>query len=89
MCRPPAVDSDGDARTDDDMALLKAHHWNTFIYLGVSVPVAWSELESLRATPWNIFNVLAHLEREGADPWKSYWKTKQTLAAARRKLGAA
>jgi len=57
--------------------------------LGVSVPVAWSELESLAsAAQWNIFNLHERLARSRPDPWKPYWKTKQTLAAARKKLSA-
>jgi bifunctional non-homologous end joining protein LigD len=55
--------------------------------LGVSVPVAWSALESLAsASQWNIFNVLEHLARSRADPWKAYAKTRQTLTAARKKM---
>jgi len=57
--------------------------------LGVSVPVAWSELESLAsAAQWNIFNLHERLARSRSDPWKPYWKTRQTLAAARKKLSA-
>ena len=55
--------------------------------LGVSVPVAWSALESLAsASQWNIFNVLEHLARGRADPWKAYAKTRQTLTPARKKM---
>jgi bifunctional non-homologous end joining protein LigD len=55
--------------------------------LGVSVPVAWRELNGLEAAnQWNIRNVFDRLERQRTDPWKDYWSTKQTLDAALRKL---
>jgi bifunctional non-homologous end joining protein LigD len=55
--------------------------------LGVSVPVAWKELPGLAAADqWNIANVHERLKKLRADPWKDYWKTKQTLEKAARKL---
>jgi bifunctional non-homologous end joining protein LigD len=56
--------------------------------LGVSVPLAWSELEELQsASQWNIFTVHERLAKLHADPWKDYRSTRQTLAAAMKKLG--
>jgi bifunctional non-homologous end joining protein LigD len=56
--------------------------------LGVSVPLAWSELEGLeRADQWNIFNIDERLAKQRGDPWKDYWKTRQPLTAAMKKLG--
>jgi bifunctional non-homologous end joining protein LigD len=56
--------------------------------LGVSVPVKWAELEKLEgADQWNIFNLGERLAKLRADPWKEYWTTRQSLAAAKKKLG--
>jgi bifunctional non-homologous end joining protein LigD len=56
--------------------------------LGVSVPLAWTELGALEASDqWNIFNVFERLKKKRADPWKKYWTLRQTLDDAARKLG--
>jgi DNA primase len=52
----------------------------------VSVPVAWNELTPARpADRFTINTVPPRLARQRADPWKSYWTTRQTIprAAAR------
>ncbi|MCY1004550.1 hypothetical protein OV079_02985 [Nannocystis pusilla] len=55
--------------------------------LGVSVPVAWSELDKLSAgDQWNIFNLAARLRARRGDPWADY-RNDQTLAAAAAQLG--
>ena len=55
--------------------------------LGVSVPLKWSELEGLEsAAQWNIFNVHDRLAKLRQDPWKDYWPTRQTIAAAAKRL---
>ena len=57
--------------------------------LGVSVPLAWSELAKLEsASQWNIFNLHQRMSKQRADPWKKYATTRQTLAKAAKKLGA-
>jgi len=54
--------------------------------LGVSVPCSWDELGALSGgAHWTIRNLAARIE-EHADPWRSYAKTRQTLAEARKKL---
>jgi bifunctional non-homologous end joining protein LigD len=56
--------------------------------LGVSVTLGWPELEGLEsASQWNIFTVFDRLEKLREDPWKDYKSTRQTLAAAMKKLG--
>jgi bifunctional non-homologous end joining protein LigD len=56
--------------------------------LGVSMPVAWDELPKLkRGDQWTIANAREYLSFQKTDPWSDYWKKKQTLAAAMRKLG--
>ncbi|WAS96727.1 DNA ligase D [Nannocystis punicea] len=55
--------------------------------LGVSVPVAWSELGRLTAgDQWNIFSVPARLRALRGDPWAGY-RDDQTLVAAAEQLG--
>jgi bifunctional non-homologous end joining protein LigD len=55
--------------------------------LGISVPLRWSELATLRAADqWNILNAHARLD-EGNDPWKGYAAAARSLTAARRMLG--
>jgi len=55
--------------------------------LGVSVPLAWSELAKLEsASQWNIFNLHQRTSKLRADPWKEYAATRQTLAKAAKKL---
>ncbi|HEX3062836.1 MAG TPA: DNA ligase D [Usitatibacter sp.] len=57
--------------------------------LGVSVPLAWSELAKLQSgRQWNIFNLPERIARQRADPWKDYAKTRQGLAKAAKKLAA-
>ncbi len=54
--------------------------------LGVSVPVAWSELEGLRSgAQWTVANVDERLAM--ADAWAGYVKTRQTLSGAMKALG--
>jgi bifunctional non-homologous end joining protein LigD len=54
---------------------------------GVSVPLAWEELDPkddvrLRFNVRNVPQRLASLKR---DPWASYWKTRQAIAARMKK----
>lgn len=50
--------------------------------MGVSVPVAWEELESLRGgNHWTVRNV-AERFGSGNAPWAAYASTRQTLTAA-------
>lgn len=55
--------------------------------LGVSVPISWDQLPELKASAeWTIATAREHLSFEKADPWIGYWKSKQTLTAARKRL---
>ena len=55
--------------------------------LGVSVPLKWSELQRPKsAAQWNIFTVRERLAAQRDDPWKDYKATRQSLAAAARRL---
>jgi bifunctional non-homologous end joining protein LigD len=51
--------------------------------LGVSMPVPWEMLESLRSgAQWTIVDAREHLSFHPDDPWADYWKSRQTLAKA-------
>lgn len=56
--------------------------------LGVSMPVSWNELPKLKSgAHWTIETAREHLSFQTDDPWAEYWKKKQPLAAATKKLG--
>ena len=58
--------------------------------LGVSVPLAWNELEGLKAAnQWTIVTVHERLEKLKRDPWKEYGKVRQSLVKAAKLLDAA
>ena len=58
--------------------------------LGVSMPLAWEELEGLKsASQWNITNAHDRLQRQRADPWQDYRRTRQTIKRAAQKLATA
>jgi len=55
--------------------------------LGISVPIDWSELDSLASsTQWNISNIQDRLE-VGNGPWKNYRTSAQSLGSAMKVLG--
>jgi len=55
--------------------------------LGVSVPVAWDELERLHsASQWHIGNIHERLD-VGNSPWEDHGFARQSLTAAMRALG--
>lgn len=55
--------------------------------LGVSVPISWDQLAELKSgAQWTIATAREHLSFEKVDPWADYWKSKQTLTAARKLL---
>ncbi|HUG23552.1 DNA ligase D [Piscinibacter sp.] len=57
--------------------------------LGVSMPVSWEQLPSLKGgAQWTIATAREYLSFEKSDPWADYWKTRQTLAAATKRLGS-
>ncbi|MGE5452751.1 MAG: DNA ligase D [Acidobacteriota bacterium] len=56
--------------------------------LGVSMPVAWDDLMSLKSgAQWTIATAREHLSFETADPWQAYWGARQTLTKAMKALG--
>ena len=55
--------------------------------LGVSMPVSWDQLMSLKGgAQWTIATAREYLSFETVDPWAGYWKSRQTLAAAMKIL---
>jgi bifunctional non-homologous end joining protein LigD len=58
--------------------------------LGVSMPIAWDELEGLAsASQWTIVNALDRLKKQRSDPWADYASTRQTYQRAAKTLAAA
>lgn len=56
--------------------------------LGVSMPVAWEQLGTLKSgAQWTIATAREHLSFEQADPWAGYWRCRQTLGRAMKRLG--
>lgn len=56
--------------------------------LGVSMPVAWDELASLKSgSQWTIVTAREYVSFQHEDPWATYWTSRQTLTAAMKKLG--
>jgi bifunctional non-homologous end joining protein LigD len=58
--------------------------------LGVSMPIAWDDLASLkRSDQWSVRTAREHLSFQRVDPWAEYARCKQTLVAALKTLGVA
>lgn len=56
--------------------------------LGVSMPLSWDALDALKSgSQWTIATAREYLSFEASDPWAGYWKRKQTLTAAMKRLG--
>jgi bifunctional non-homologous end joining protein LigD len=56
--------------------------------MGVSMPVAWEALPSLKSgSQWTIVTAREYLSFQKDDPWADYWKSKQTLTTAMKTLG--
>jgi bifunctional non-homologous end joining protein LigD len=55
--------------------------------LGISVPLEWDELMSVKSgDQWNVRNAHTRLDK-GNDPWAGYAKAAKSLTAAIKKLG--
>ena len=58
--------------------------------LGVSMTLAWDELEGLKsASQWNITNAHGRLQKQRSDPWQDYRRTRQTIKRAAQILAGA
>ena len=56
--------------------------------LGVSMPVSWEQLSSLKTgSQWSIVTARDYLSFQKVDPWADYWKSRQTLTTAMKTLG--
>ncbi len=56
--------------------------------LGVSMPVSWDDLAELKSgDQWTVATAREHLSFQSADPWASYWKSRQTLTKASKAMG--
>ncbi len=57
--------------------------------MGVSMPVAWEQLDDLKSgAQWTVATAREYLSFQKEDPWAGYWKSRQTLTKAIRKLGS-
>ncbi len=55
--------------------------------LGVSMPVAWSQLDALKSgAQWTVATAREYLSFQKEDPWADYWTTRQTLTAGKKIL---
>lgn len=55
--------------------------------LGISVPVAWTELKMLTGGDhWSVANIIERLAEKGRDKWVGYAKSAQTLKGAQSVL---
>ena len=55
--------------------------------LGVSMPVAWDDLRSLKSgSQWTISTAREHLSFQREDPWRGYWSAKQSISRAQQAL---
>ena len=52
------------------------------------MPVSWDQLMTLKSgAQWTIGTAREYLSFQQEDPWADYWKAKQTLTTAMKKLG--
>jgi bifunctional non-homologous end joining protein LigD len=55
--------------------------------IGVSMPLDWGQLMSLKSSAqWTIATAREYLSFQTEDPWLDYWKTRQRLTSAMKKL---
>lgn len=53
--------------------------------MGVSLPVAWDEVPSLKgASQWDMRAAVARQRRLGGDAWERYWTVRQRITATMR-----
>lgn len=58
--------------------------------LGVSMPVSWEQLPELKSgAQWTIAAARDYLTFQKHDPWVDYWKSRQTLTQAIKRLRTA
>jgi bifunctional non-homologous end joining protein LigD len=56
--------------------------------LGVSMPVAWEQLDELKSgAHWTVLTAREYLSFQTADPWKDYAACKQSLTQPMKVLG--
>ena len=55
--------------------------------MGVSMPVSWEQLGDLKSgAHWTVQTAREYLSFQTRDPWADYWTTRQSLAAAAKRL---
>ena len=52
------------------------------------MPIDWDELGDLkRGDQWTLANARDRLSFQKVDPWRDYWKSRQTLTKGMKLLG--
>ena len=55
--------------------------------LGVSMPISWEQLPEIKSgAQWTISTAREYLSFQRQDPWAAYWKSRQGLSTAIRRL---
>jgi bifunctional non-homologous end joining protein LigD len=55
--------------------------------MGVSMPIAWEQVTEIKSgAQWTVQTAREYLSFQTQDPWAAYWTTKQTVAAAIKRL---
>jgi bifunctional non-homologous end joining protein LigD len=55
--------------------------------LGVSMPISWEQLPTLKSgAQWTIATAREYLSFQKVDPWADYWRSRQTLTEAIKRL---
>jgi len=58
--------------------------------MGVSMPLGWDEIQSLKGgAQWNIATAREYLSFRKVDPWEGYWRERQVVSSAVKRLQAA
>lgn len=58
--------------------------------MGVSIPLAWDEIGSLKSgAQWTVATAREYLSFRKVDPWQGYWRERQGIESAMKRLRAA
>jgi bifunctional non-homologous end joining protein LigD len=75
----------GHARNADGATVVAAYSLRARPGLPVSMPVAWSDLDSGRRPHFDIESAAAAVAHRTSDPWAAYDRSRQTISGAMRR----